>query len=474
MDPKAVTDAFAQNGLVCMLLSPKTGEEVGEKVVRAARRADLVVLDWVFGRVEGKLALELVRKILSDDQPARRRMRTIVVYTGQTDLHGVAAQLRPVIDEAYRDCELVEHEGGLAMTKGPVRATVLAKEHVTGLPPDLEERRVSFADLPARLRREFACLTTGLVTTVALASLAALRDDTHRILEMLGPGLDAAFLGHRSALPDPDDAENHAVSLVISEIRAVVEDNNVGRHVSAPVLKLWLADGKRRQFPFGELIDENKRLTLSEVTGMLTHGLGSEEGCEKVASSRHGKNYFYKTVKPNASKVFASTEEEAAHSDDEFAIRMMLRTIYSQPSRRLQLGTIITSEDNYKICVQPACDSVRLTGRRAFPFLQLSIAGPSKRTSFVVNGEEAGSWVRLLLSLNPRDITMIEFDPGQERAIKAVETNGKYIFTDAQGVVYDWVGILKTEVAQKVAVDLAQQFAQVGVDEAELVRLSRR
>jgi hypothetical protein len=207
---------------------------------------------------------------------------------------------------------------------------------------------------------------------------------------------------------------------------------------------------------------------------MLTHGLGSEEGCEKVASSRHGKNYFYKTVKPNASKVFASTEEEAAHSDDEFAIRMMLRTIYSQPSRRLQLGTIITSEDNYKICVQPACDSVRLTGRRAFPFLQLSIAGPSKRTSFVVNGEEAGSWVRLLLSLNPRDITMIEFDPGQERAIKAVETNGKYIFTDAQGVVYDWVGILKTEVAQKVAVDLAQQFAQVGVDEAELVRLSRR
>lgn len=474
LDPKAVTDAFAEDGLVCTLLSPKAGEEVDDKVLRVARRADLVVLDWVLDRDEGKIALELIGKILSaDEQSTRRRLRTIAVYTGQKDLHDVAARLRGTIVDAYKDSELFLYDDGLAMKKGPVRAAVFAKEHVTDLPADLERRRVTFAELPTRLRNEFASLTAGLVTTVALASLAALRDDTHRILEMLGPNLDAAFLGHRAALPAPDDAEAHAVALVVAEMRSIVEDNEVGRHVAVPVLELWLDDARRNHLLFGELIDERKRLTKAQVIAMLTHGLGTDEGCDTVGSTKHSKTYLRNRVKPHASKVFAATAEEAERSDHEFANRMMLRTIYSQPPRTLQLGTIILAGGDYRICVQPACDSVRLSGVCAFPFLRLTIAELEAKTHFVVGGDIPDAWVRLLLGSNPRDISMIEFDPGKDKVINAVEADGKYVFTDVVGTIYEWVGILKTELAQKVAVDLAQQFARVAVDEAELLRLSR-
>jgi response regulator receiver domain-containing protein len=475
LDPKAVTDAFAEDGLVCTLLSPKAGEEISGKVLRTARRADLVVLDWVFDRDEGKLALELIGKILAeDDQPTRRRLRTIAVYTGQKDLHGVAVKLRATIDAAYTDCELVEHESGLAMTKGPVRAAVFAKEHVSDLPADLEPRRVAFAELPTRLRNEFAALTAGLVTTVALASLAALREDTHRILSMLGPALDAAFLGHRAALPVPEDAESHAVALVVSELRSVIEDNDVGRHAGVPALELWLRDPSRRHTKFGTLIDASKRLTEGQLTVMLSRGLGDDDGCDEAGTLKYGKAYFKSKVKPHATRAFAATMEESNRSDHEFASRMMLRTIYSRPPRILALGVIVRAGVEYKICVQPVCDSVRLSEKRAFPFLTLVVADVESRTNFVVAGAQPDQWVRLLLGSNPRDITMAEFDPGGRGVVEAVEASGTYIFTDVANTTYEWVGELKPDLAQKVAIDLAQQFAQVAVDEAEVLRLSRR
>ena len=134
LDPKAVTDAFAQHGLVRLPPPNEEGEDIDEMFLRAARRADLVILDWVLHRDEGRKTLKLVEKILEDDEhPARRRLRTIVIYTGQPDLHDVAEKLAQTIESAYSDCELELDDDGLTMTKGPVRAAVFAKQYVREL-----------------------------------------------------------------------------------------------------------------------------------------------------------------------------------------------------------------------------------------------------------------------------------------------------------------------------------------------------
>ena len=474
LDSKVVTDAFAEYGLVCSMLSPGPAEDVSEKFLMTARRADLVVLDWVLHSDIGNKTLDLVKRILaSDEAPDRRRLRTIAIYTGQKELHDIADSLAQTIAAVYDDCELERSEDGFAMTTGPVRAAVFAKEHVSDLPGELESRRVSFGDLPERLRCEFATLTTGLVTGVALAALGALREDTHRILKVLSPQLDPAFLGHRAALPDPGEATLQAVMLVAAEIRSVIEDNVVGQNVDLPVLKLWLADAKRRHLPFGELIDVAKRLSPSQVEASLAHGLGTDQGAELVGDIKYGKKYF-KKIKGEATKIFAATADEAAQSSADFAHRTMMRTMYSEPPRVLQLGTIVFSGDTYRLCMQPLCDSVRITEPRAFPFLPLDQVDPDGKANFVVTGDDGASWTYLQLIGSPRDLCMLSFDPAPNSAGTATQEGGAYRFTDLDGGIHRWIGELKPEFSQRAAFELAQQFARIAVDEAEFLRLGRR
>jgi hypothetical protein len=474
LDAKAVTDAFAEDGLVCSLLSPGPQEDVSEKFLRAAKRADLIVLDWVLHKNAGRKTLKLVEKVLAEDLKDRRRLRTIAVYTGQKELYKVAEQLASTIDAAYDDCELELHDDGLAMTKGPVRAAVFAKEHVSDLPAGLEERRVSFAELPERLRREFATLTTGLVTGVALAALAALRQDTHRILKTLGPKLDPAYLGNRAALPDPEEATAQAVALVAAEVRSVIEDNEVGRSVELPAVMLWLDDVKRKHLAFGKLINPAKPLSRTQVDVILTHGLGSNKGIDLAVAIKHSKTYFKDTVKREATKIFCESVEEAAESDTDFAHRTMMRTIYSQPARILQLGTIVESDGVYRLCVQPLCDSVRLTEIQTYPFLHLEAVEPHLKPDFIVANSAGDGWVHLRLAGNPSELVMISFDPKQKKAVTAGVTTGTHAFVDVDGVVHRWAGELKPDFSQRAAFDLAQQFARIAVDEAEIFRLARR
>jgi hypothetical protein len=478
LDAKKVTDAFARDGLICGLLEPSPGTAIDDELLLAVRRADLVVIDWVLDRDNGAKALKLIGNILADEAetPERQRLRTIAIYTGQPELRQIAAKVREIAEKVYPDDELVEHDDGLALTKGPVRIAVFAKENAPKLAPDLVDRRIFPADLPARLRREFAVLTNGLITSVALAALAALRDDTHRILKVLNPGLDAAYLGHRSALPAPRDAERHAMALVASELRSVIEDHNVGQQVNEDVLTRWVSQQRKDGLKFGRLIVEGSdQITGAQITAMLSRGLGDDGQLAAIQEMGGVSKSKWKTIKKNATRVFAHTLEEADDADAELARCMMLRTIYAHPERTLQLGTVVQSvEGDYLVCVQPVCDSVRLKQEgRPFPFLKLSISNREK-SHLIVPGLEDGEWDHLLILTNPRDIVVEDFSPKDRHdSISATRVEKEYLFENVSGRSFRWVCELKSEFAQKIAVDLASEFSQVAVDEAEVLRLSR-
>jgi hypothetical protein len=262
--------------------------------------------------------------------------------------------------------------------------------------------------------------------------------------------------------------------LVAAEIRSVIEDNDVGRNVALPVLELWLDSAKRRHRNFGELIDEKKRLTGPQVKAILAKGLGTKEGVEAVAAATgYGKNYFKDKVKPRATRIFSEDDQEAADSDADFAHRTMMRTVYSYPPRVLQLGTIVYAQDRYGLCVQPLCDSVRVPETRAFPFLVLEVVAPDGMPDFVVGDHEGPGWVHLRLARNPSDLFMVAFTP-DSGAVVATASGDVHSFTDVDTVAHRWIGELKPDFAQRAAFDLAQQFARIAVDEAEIFRLARR
>ena len=68
---------------------------------------------------------------------------------------------------------------------------------------------------------------------------------------------------------------------------------------------------------------------------------------------------------------------------------------------------------------------------------------------------------------------MAQFKPLTGKSvIDAVQSGDAYFFRDTGQKRLRWVAQLKPEFAQRVAVNLASEFAQVAVDEAELRRLS--
>jgi hypothetical protein len=478
LDAKKVTDAFARDGLICGLLEPTPGSGIDDELLMTARRADLVVIDWVLNRDNGAMALSLISKILISEAGTaeRQRLRAIAIYTGQRELKEIAGRIQEVLTSVYPNDVLVRHDDGLALTKGPVRIAVFAKENAPELSADLADRRVLFTDLPSRLRKEFSLLTNGLITSVALAALAALRDDTHRILKVLNPSLDAAYLGHRSALPVPEDAERHAVALVASELRSVIEDHDIGRQVQEDVLLRWVADREKQGLKLGNLlVDANEKITGEQIVAMLSRGLGSDSELAVIQAMGSVTKSKWKTIKKHATQVFAHTVIEADDADSELASCMMLRTLYARPDRMLHLGTVIQCPSGeYLLCVQPVCDSVRLTADgRSFPFLKLALSDDDKK-HLVIPGDGSVRWKSLLILKNPRDIVMEHFSPthGQD-AISAIRTDDSFVFKNSSGLSFGWICQLKYEFAQKVAVDLASEFAQVAVDPAEIMRLSQ-
>lgn len=471
---RKVINAFASMGLVCAILHPD--DSVDAKLVRATARADLLVVDWVINDTYGTRALELITDVLKqDEEDGNRRLRVIAVYTGQSDLASVADALEGVLVGAYEKSALSRPDGGLSMTKGPVRMTVFAKEHVLAPVPGGSSSRVKFEELPDRLAAEFTSLTQGLVSGVALEALSALRKDTHRILDNVGPSLDAGYLGHRVAQIRPVDAELHLTDMVAAEFRSVLADAEVGGKANLAAIRLWLTWVTREVgLKPGELLDFPSDVSRAQVIKMLKEGLGDDDKLEeqRLALTGMGKGKM-KEVRKAATKMFSLDTDLSQTSDGQFSARMMLRTIYGRPRRELHLGTIVFQKDRFLICVQPVCDSVRLDPKQdiAFPFLLLS--PPEKeKIDLIVPHPKTGAWTPLALVRKPNGIEMINFRPTANQVVPVYKDRSGYHFKSTR-LNYRWVADLKPEFAHRVANELAQQFSRIGLDEPELLRLSR-
>ena len=72
LSAKPLIDGFANLGIVCAVLRPsldeiESGQWQDSGVVSAAKRADIVVLDWRLGGSYGTDTLAIMRNILEDD-----------------------------------------------------------------------------------------------------------------------------------------------------------------------------------------------------------------------------------------------------------------------------------------------------------------------------------------------------------------------------------------------------------------------
>ena len=462
LNVQPITWSFARRGMVCGVVSPQGGQSDFKALGKAVARADIVILDWRLDRKGDVEALPLLEQILKADQ--QHRLRLVALYTGEPDQEAIRQSIAASLDRLGAPDRAVRTSGNNGpIDFGACRIVMYAKPGTKGRDSSKE---VSEDELADQLIADFAEMAEGLLPSLVLTALAAVRDNVYRLLDRFGKDLDPAFLAHRACLPQPSDSEQHIVEQIASELHGIMADA-VDRRRPADIEAIghWLAD----RFENGRVkFSPRHEATESQVLDMLRHGLKAKPGPLGLGKFKLLSHGF---------SVGAHNEGEL---DGRLAAAMSFRQVLEGTSRQLSMGTVVRriGDDNATqllLCVIPRCDSVRLTKKSSFLFVPLS--DPKPRTPQVVITVDGDEPRRKTICTNPSQWSMEDFVPDPDRQCVLAERSGPdkvLTFSAADGGEYRWVGELKLEFAQSIAQTIAKRMSRMPLNKSEWLRRLER
>ena len=182
LDTKAIVDGFATLGVICSAIGPTAA------AMAAIRQADIVVLDWRLRTDDPEFAVNLLIDVLTAE-PDRNALRLVAFYTGKAGLDRIQDHIVTKLKAAGLEPAVPDDA---TVTYGHGRIVLYAKPNVN-LPRTLSSRQVSEGELPQRLIEDFAALTVGLLPSIALASLTAVRESAHVVLDTFRADLESGI-----------------------------------------------------------------------------------------------------------------------------------------------------------------------------------------------------------------------------------------------------------------------------------------
>ncbi|EIW8646406.1 TPA: hypothetical protein L8T44_004718 [Klebsiella pneumoniae] len=442
-------------------------------------------MDENFGAEIGSLAKASILKILQHDKSQHGRLRLIVIYTAEPNI--------------------AEITGNIAQTLQSVDFSVLTnKNNINFDNADLEfcqitviEKKTTAKELREEVVSLFTELTIGLLPNATLSTLSELRDKTHHILHTFSRDLDPAYLSHViGLLSSPKVRENaeevaldYAAELIAEELKSMIQ-------ISHP-LKLSLEKNR--------IIDWLSHINMENDDDFFEIVVGDESG--KVGSSRM-KELIEATENEQIDAILQSEPKIISKGQDSLSffernrIQVNLKngTIDSHEKlsiieckRRdglsltnlayapnIKLGSIIKDKKGkYYICLQPLCDSVRLSSDASFLFLAVKeVKEPTGKFTHVIQSK-TGENIRLMARCSTQCIRKFDLKRNKTtRTVKASNQAGsnEYIIQckKESGGIEElfWVGELKNNVAQAISNQVAASISRIGLDTNEWLRLS--
>ena len=495
-----------------------------QRCITVAKAADIVVIDWELGNEEGEekaaRSKAVIKGILEGDIDDRGRLRLIAIYTAETTLGTLLDQLFDYVsDLKFPFGKLTKSERNSSISNKHLKIIFANKPGLAEYAP--QSTVIEFGKLPEFLIKEFSELNEGLLPSVALESIAAIRNTTHHLLAVLHSGLDGTLVSHRCLLPHPDDAEDFCLDLVADELRAVLANNNIGSaHAGKTAHKRWIgAQCNGQIFSYGKF-HLSRKDAFDLVKDKQNHkgfvGTIKFDWLErKLAEDPEFKDFDGKLIDLDSAKkqiingdisfakkcgipdvsemsipnFYYDQEESANKANLEFSRLCSLRREAFGIRRPisgwlplLTLGSILCrtedgKDDSFFICLQPKCDSVRLKKgeTHSFPFLPL-IKKKGKFNCIILIMDNTGSFTEkeLHYEAKPRNLLIFQFHCSNNHSIEAIFENGKYVFTDVYGKPFEWIADVKDLVAQRIADELSSQAGRVGLDEYEWLRRKAR
>lgn len=437
LDAKAIIDTFMQKGIVCSVIKCEetTFETQRDNYLRLMKKADIVVLDWDLFRDGGAKIIEIIKDLISADEELHE-LRSIVVYTAN-DLDTVKTQLGR---------EGLTFEDYISHNK---RYTTISlwNKNSSSISSD---RKADFVEVVDKCIDEFTETFHGIIPNVAMAAIAEVRKNTHKLLGVLNKHLDPAFLSHRSLLESPDDAEKHIEEIIVSEIESMIYGNEIGRHAALDKIGMApIISGKTYQnIDFIECLRVGTEVKLD--SGQKKDKIAK---CEKLL----------KDVQTCYTKEWYLDETTAKKSEKDFAVLSSLMTEYSS-NPYLRLGVIVENASNKYLCIQPRCDSVRLRTTTNFMFLKLI---PDNKNFDIILRD--GTKYKLKYTLKNR--CNFTFTPNRRlNVITFCNQDVNLITHDIHGEEFKYLASLKRLHAQRIANEFSAYISRIGLNESEYIR----
>ena len=485
---------FASLGIVCAAYAPvQSGlpdsltEEDAANTAGLARHADIVVIDWLLDGKRSTLATKLIQGILDTDMRDGGRLRLLAIYTGEGRLQDLRNHLLGVLNAAGHALTADDAGSAPAINGRHLRIAFLNKAEV-GL--ETGPHVVSVTELPQRLVEEFATMTRGIMPSVALASISAVREGTHFVLSKFNASLDGTLAVHRALLPEPEDAAAYASDLVAKELSSILE---TGTEAHSPAslanMRSWL-DHEHVTNRF-RLRPDQGELPLERLKDLLTKG--ATESVVKEISSLTSPKIAADNIWKFLPHLYCGTDAELDANHAFARLACLKKEAFGEtylpagwrPS--LTLGSLLVEEavdgeeapNRFYVCMQALCDSVRLETPRHFPLLPLRNVLPEKKFSLAArlpNSED----VWLAAEMHPYMMIFPEFQP--DTAAKAVKgqsgtaprqfrfVSNAEVAKGPKARAFLWLGDLRPTVAQRIAHELSARVGRIGLDEYEWLR----
>jgi hypothetical protein len=486
LNSKILIENAMDLGLICSVLRPKKGEDVEGRVRKAADRADIVCLDWEIHSDAGNTATGIIQEIVRADTKRNGRLRLIAIYTGDTNNTTILDKIYGSFPEDFRSGSDMKRKALHIESKSGLRIVCLFKAHGTQLTGARKGNQVSEDMLPSRLQEEFANLAEGLLSNVALATIAAIRSSTHHVLAKITGRMDGPYFHHRAILPIPGDAEEYAVDVVLSELKSVVDKQGVAEKyagtfaIEARIREI--ADSKTNlslHFLDSAGVVKTCALSVENLVDLVANG-NMDVFANLIGAAKPTKKSF-----PVEISTFFSADRPTARAEmREFAALTGVKGHpgshqYANGKRfpKLGLGTVLQdSNGNYLLCLQASCDSVRIKVPRAFLFVPLEVATAEKPDHVVPikrRGQPPGYIGLLMNKRSYADTVAYKFEADTKTltvTAQRIRRRSGLFFQTEDGHVFRWIADLKQRRALRTAQQLGQDLARLGFDEFEPFR----
>lgn len=430
LDANVIIDTFMEKGILCSVLKcdEASFNSKIDKYISLMKKADIIILDWsLFGDFGDKI-ISVIQQLIEKDEMLQE-LRTILIYTAN-DIENVKKKLSEI--------QITFNEGSNICNNQQYTAVSLySKPNSHGVNP---ENKVEFSDLINKCIDDFTQNICGIIPNVTLAALTELRNNTHKLLGVLNKNLDIAYLSHRALLPVSEEAEKHVEEMVIGELQSIVHCHNIGKNASLDIIKStpYIASKNYMDIPFINYLD-------------------SENVKDNKTLTRDIKDCF-------SYQWYNEDEVKTRKSEIDFAVLTTIQTEYIKKNRQLTLGVIIKemSSNRILLCLQPRCDSVRLTGEVDFIFLTLE-KSTSDKFHLIINDEK-------YINRYNKGRTSIIFKPCSIKQF--VINDEEYLYEDIEGKKYQYIATLKKLKAQKIIDEYTSHLSRVGLNESEYLRRS--